>query len=95
MTYSANGSSQNKAGSSLISCEALGRPAWNLDVGTKPRVGVATVLLKEDFKSPCVVCNDEPLLPVEPLLLLVVEDHVVGAGVDRVLVDPLLPLAVP
>ena len=26
---SANGSSQNNAGSSLIRCQALGRPAWN------------------------------------------------------------------
>ena len=25
----ANGSSQNNAGSSLIPCQALGRPAWN------------------------------------------------------------------
>ena len=26
---SANGNTQNNAGSSLIHCEALGRPAWN------------------------------------------------------------------
>ena len=27
--YSAIGSSQNNTGSSLICCQALGRPAWN------------------------------------------------------------------
>ena len=51
--------------------------------------------MKVDFQSPCVACYDEPLLPVQPLLLRVVEDNVVGPGVDGVLVDPLLPLAVP